>query len=366
MADAAGTRSLGDYFSADYVTARERFRAAAQGARAETHVLPLSATGPHAEALSIDIAWLGAQQPRRLLLHTSGLHGVEAYAGSAIQLALLDAPPDIASDDALVLVHVLNPYGMCWLRRTNENNVDLNRNFLDDSEQWAGAHPIYREIEDFLNPRTPPSRDAFVLRAAGYALRFGFHKVKQAIAEGQYDFPRGLFYGGRQLEEGPQRYLAWLTSHCAGAEHLVALDVHTGLGPWAQDTLFIESGGTRASCEEMQTALGRALTDPTRGKSVAYVVRGGLGNAMYRRFARARICCLVQEMGTFGPLQVLYALREENRSHFYGEALLSHPAKQRLREALCPNAPAWRREIVRRGVAAVRALSRGLFGKGAR
>lgn len=34
------------------------------------------------------------------------------------------------------MVHVLNPYGMAWLRRVNENNVDLNRNFraADDND----------------------------------------------------------------------------------------------------------------------------------------------------------------------------------------------------------------------------------------
>ena len=35
------------------------------------------------------------------------MHGVEAYTGSAVQLALLDAPPAVGPDDALVLVHVL-------------------------------------------------------------------------------------------------------------------------------------------------------------------------------------------------------------------------------------------------------------------
>ena len=57
----------------------------------------------------------------------------------SLQLALLDAPPAPGPGDALVLVHVLNPYGMAWLRRTNENNVDLNRNFLLDGGAYASS-----------------------------------------------------------------------------------------------------------------------------------------------------------------------------------------------------------------------------------
>ena len=126
-----------DYYSADYAAARARFRDKAEAAGATLHAIALPAKGPRGEALAIDIAWLGTTHPQRVLLHTSGLHGVEAFTGSAAQLALLDTPPRLAASDALVVVHVLNPYGMAWLRRTNENNVDLNRNFLFGGERWS-------------------------------------------------------------------------------------------------------------------------------------------------------------------------------------------------------------------------------------
>jgi hypothetical protein len=73
-------------FSADYAAARERFRQASHAARAAWEELPLSATGPKGELLAIDVAWLGPERPRAVLVHTSGLHGVEGFAGSAIQL----------------------------------------------------------------------------------------------------------------------------------------------------------------------------------------------------------------------------------------------------------------------------------------
>ena len=109
------------YFAPDFKTAQLRFRAAVAARGGELARLPLAATGPDGAALSIDIAWFGAQSPRRVLVHSSGLHGVEGYAGSAIQLQWLDEGlPALAGDAAIVIAHILNPYGAAWLRRVNE------------------------------------------------------------------------------------------------------------------------------------------------------------------------------------------------------------------------------------------------------
>ncbi len=133
------------FFSTDYFTARNRFRelVGTVGGRLET--ISIDAKGSKGEDLSIDIAWFGVATPRRVLLHSSGLHGVEGFAGSAIQLQLMNTLPTLSKDSALIIVHVLNPYGMAWLRRFNENNVDLNRNFLAD-ESYNDVPPTYDSI----------------------------------------------------------------------------------------------------------------------------------------------------------------------------------------------------------------------------
>ena len=51
-------------------------------------------------------------------------------------LSLLDAEKKRLGEDyvtkypTIVMVHVVNPYGMQNMRRVNEDNIDLNRNFL--------------------------------------------------------------------------------------------------------------------------------------------------------------------------------------------------------------------------------------------
>ena len=124
------------YFSDGYSSARARFRAAALGANATLHTLTL----PTGKDLTIDVAVLSsgteAHDPPTLV-HLSGTHGVEAYAGSAVQLALLERLSRERSarrGARVVLAHAVNPFGFRCGRRFNEDNIDLNRNLLDDAD----------------------------------------------------------------------------------------------------------------------------------------------------------------------------------------------------------------------------------------
>ena len=76
--------AIDEYFSPDYSAARTRFRSAVSKTGGGLTSLGLSAKGPDGEDLTIDIAWFGVEKPRRAFIHSSGLHGVEAFAGSAI------------------------------------------------------------------------------------------------------------------------------------------------------------------------------------------------------------------------------------------------------------------------------------------
>jgi hypothetical protein len=293
------------------------------------------------------VARLGSLDATRVLLHTSGLHGVEGFAGSAVQLAALERAPAVPAGGAIVLVHALNPYGMAWLRRANENNVDLNRNFLAPGERWEGAPALYSRLDSLLNPGTPPGPDRFRWRLAAAALRHGPRALKQAIAEGQHEFPRGLFFGGRALEAGPRSYLDFARRGLACTEYLLAIDMHTGLGPRGGETLVLEAGAGTTPVAELARALGRRLVDPAAGRS-AYRIRGGMGGALLAALPGARADFVLQEIGTCPVYAALAALREENRCHHHGGRLTA-PAKQALLEVFRPSSPKWRRQAVEKG-----------------
>ena len=283
--------------------------------------MPLTAKGPEREDLTIDIAWFGAEQPTRAFVHSVGVHGVEAFVGSAIQLQWLEEGlHEIPENAAIVLVHVINLYGMAWLRRFNEHNVDLNRNFLGPDEAYEGVSEGYLKLDSFLNPSSPPSRDLFYLRAGWLVLRVGMPALRQAIAGGQYVNPKGLFFGGASLEEGPRALREYVQDRLAGVRHLVGVDVHTGLGPFGVDTLLVHAAdaGDPLFTKMRETYGDRVLSmDPDRGP--AYRLQGSYDTMYPRAVPKADVYYVAQEFGTSSAVQVVKALRAENRWHHYGE-----------------------------------------------
>ena len=351
------------YFSPDYVTARIRFRAAVAAQNGRLDVLKLQHTGPGDEALTIDIGWFGAAHPERALVHSCGLHGVEGFAGSAIQLQWLSAGIAALTDDAAIaIVHVLNPYGVAWLRRVNEHNVDLNRNFRapdDDGAEIGGDYPL---VDALLNPQSVPRSDLFYARAVALVLRYGLSRMRLAVVTGQRINPRGLFYAGNKLESGPQLYQDYLQEKLAGARRITAIDVHTGLGRYGADTLLLVAGTERAGVNRaMREVFGeRAQLDDNEG--VAYRVQGAQIDMYYGLFPRADVQFATQEFGTFSGLSVLAALRAENRWHHHGSGAIDNPVKRQLLNAFCPDDETWRRQVLRRGDEVIRQACSLAFG----
>jgi hypothetical protein len=333
-----------DYYSPDYFSARHRFREAVGRAGGRLETLAIAARGPAGEPLTIDIGWFGPEVPRRALLHSSGLHGVEGFGGSAIQLQLLDDLPRLAAETAVLLVHILNPYGMAWLRRVNENNVDLNRN-CRAANGYRGAPERYAKLNHFLNPPTPPGFDFFFAKSACLILRYGMTALKQTVAGGQYEFPNGLFFGGKQMEEGLCRYRSFLIERLGSVEKAIVIDVHTGLGRFAEHLLLVDS----RDYAPLRDLFGTRVTalEPDRG--AAYRVEGGLESMIFSVFTKTRPCFIGQEFGTYSSMSVLHALREENRWHRFGNGALDHPAKRNLKRVFCPDSELWRAAVLKQG-----------------
>ena len=346
FAPSGGPMNKSAYFSEDYPTARDRFRQSAETKGALMESIPLTAHGPAGEDLTIDIAWFGPESPRRALLHSSGLHGVEAFAGSAIQLSLLEELPAIPDDTALVFVHVLNPFGMAWLRRFNENNVDLNRNFLASGEKFEGHPDGYDDLYDFLNPKSLPRIETFTVKAGWMILRHGRPTLEGAVMTGQYDYPEGLFFGGKELEESARLYQDFLVRRLGKADTVFAIDVHTGLGPFGEDTVLVS--------EEAYPRLRELLGDRVEAFSsaddnVAYEFRGGLHDMVPRELTGVEVDFVGQEFGTYGQVRVLQSLRDENFGYHHDRNARETLYKEHLRETFYPDNAEWGKKVLARG-----------------
>ena len=63
-------------FATEYVTARQRLLDQAEKMELEVESIPITEKGPHEETLSTDYLWFGPKDATKLILHTSGVHGV--------------------------------------------------------------------------------------------------------------------------------------------------------------------------------------------------------------------------------------------------------------------------------------------------
>jgi hypothetical protein len=345
----------GAYFSGDYFSARVRFRDAVSRAGGNLTALAIAAKGPGDEELTIDVGWFGVDDPKRAFVHSAGVHGVEAFAGAAIQLQWLDQDiGDVPEDGAIVLVHVVNPHGMSWLRRVNEQNVDLNRNCLTPDEAYAGAPDGYDAVNDFLNPPSASSHDWFHIRAAWLICRFGMPALKQAIAGGQYVNPEGLFFGGSSLEEGPRLLRQFVRDRMRHVTHLVGIDVHTGLGSFGADTLLVTDAPGSPTFETLRATYGSRVSSPDPGESPAYQATGTYDRILRQALPDAAVYFVVQEFGTYDTVRVLKALRAENRRHHRRPRTSDPVAGSELAAVFNPRDESWRAAVLNRGRAAIR------------
>lgn len=354
----AGVLSGHRYFSRSYVEARRRFRDAATRLGAEQEALEIGVEAPDGSALTIDMAWLGPRDAKRIVVVSSGTHGVEGYMGSAAQLAVFDQPIELREGVALVMLHGINPYGFAYVRRVNEDNIDLNRNFLLDGEDYTGCPDAYHGLDAMLNPPRAPrvvSVPGFLAKAVGRIATKGLGPLKAAVAGGQYAYPKGVFFGG----SGPSnsmRVLAEAVPRWFGqVEHLLWIDYHTGLGKAATFKHLVDRSANTDRFRWLTSTFGPEVEAWDAGDGVAYAIRGGLGVWMQSKLPDAEVDVLAMEFGTVPVLKVITALHLENRAHHYAGpyALARQRAKARMMRTFNPLETGWRDAVVDKGQHAV-------------
>ncbi|MCG8608763.1 M14 family metallopeptidase, partial [bacterium] len=220
-----------DFFSQDYESARSRFRTAASDAGARLADIPhKKVRGLCGEDLAVDIALFGDASADNVLVVGSGTHGVEGFCGSGCQLGLMTSNLHraIHADTALLLVHALNPHGFSHVRRVNEENIDINRNFVRNYEK-APTNPDYDRLHSFLVPddwfgESKRKADAYI---RAFIETEGERAYQAALTGGQYNHPDGIFYGGKSACWSNTTWNGIVRSYLSNKKHVFFLDVHT-------------------------------------------------------------------------------------------------------------------------------------------
>ncbi len=341
------------YFARTYTQAREMFVAAANDAGATLDsFLNDCARAPDGAELRTDVAWIGPREPASVLVLVSGTHGIEGFCGSACQLGFLrEFIKEAPAETAVLLVHALNPYGFAYERRVNEDNIDLNRNFVDHAspphnDDYDGIHAAL--VPDSWTGPAKKDADHFLAKVAGER---GMRHLQEAVTHGQYRHPDGLFYGGtepawshRLLRSIVQRYLR-------GIPRIAYIDLHTGLGARGHGEPIFRGGLDEYALTRARAWYGGELTMSEDGTSSSTPIIGNTASLVARELIPGQeLTAITLEFGTLPGIEVLDALRADNWLHLRADAdpEIRSAIKHQIRQAFYPSACDWRSAVLAR------------------
>lgn len=337
-------------FSKSYAEARERFLSAVReaGLTLENHVNP-AGKGAQGEELATDVAIFGAADWKKAILVSSGTHGVEGFCGSGCQGSLLrdEGISRLLEREriALILVHAVNPYGFSHLHRTNEDNIDLNRNFYNHAAGYP-ANDGYDALHEWLMPAAwpPDIANEQALMAAQSELR---PELRARLSSGQVSHPDGLFYAGRQPAWSNRTIRDLLRRHAGARRSLAWIDIHTGLGPYGHGEKIFGSAD-EATVARARRWWGKDLIQSSNPDSVVSRIAGYITPSARQECPNAAVTAMTLEYGTLPQNAVRLGLRGDAwlRRHPDAPESLRREIKQMLRDAFYIDSDDWKGMIL--------------------
>jgi len=352
-------------FAVDYRQARAAFLTAAKraGARISTHDHPL--TGPDGERLATDLAWLGEDDARTVLVMLSATHGVEGFSGSAAQIDFLNHMQTLPHGVAVLIVHAINPHGFAWLRRVNEGGVDLNRNYID----FSHLLPINEGYAALADAIVPVSLDAATLAAcdlqlSDYLAAHGRDAYERALSGGQYDDPHGLFFGGTAPCWSRLTSEQIVTDFRLAERRRVGLiDFHTGIGPFGYGEPICDHPPGSSGVRLARHWYGDSVTEPALGTSIS-VAKHGLSDYGWMRMVGEPLVFIALEFGTYPFEAMMQALRADHWLHAQGvvdwHEAQTQAIKAGMRTHFYPATTDWQQMVLCRSRQCIRQALAGL------
>lgn len=318
------------------------------------------------EDLYIDTIYLPSNaEQKNLVVLTTGVHGIEGYIGSVmLDVFWQEIYPELNKDNTGVLIIAnVNPYGMKYHRRYNENNVDLNRNFILDWNTFdTTVNKDYPKVDKFLGPQKNMG-NAFWHEAGFYASMVkevvvnGADSISNALLGGQYEYPQGVYYGGAGDEQSTtyvKDVFEW-TLGDGNYENIVHIDVHSGYGPRYNMVIF------NSIYETMNEAETKALFGYDNVISYDsesfYATTGDTTDFYYRLKEQmgsdTTLFSTCFEFGTIGDsfldsiISMKYTI-DENQNHWYPttDKIMNEIVKERYQELFYPTEMEWREKTV--------------------
>ena len=352
-------------YSDSFYTTYEEIRTHLQELTADLGVEISSHPIDKADDLYIDSFYLPATEDHtNLIVLTTGVHGMEGYIGATmLDVFFNEIYPNLDTADTGVLVVAnVNPYGMKHYRRYNENNVDLNRNFIVDWDTFdLSSNKEYPKVDTFLGPTGKIGNGlwhevGFYLRLGKTAITDGADTISDALLTGQYEYPQGVYYGGNG-DEASTVYLKDVFSRCLDSDYknIVHIDLHSGYGPRYNMVIFNSVYETMNEAQSRE-AFGYDHIIAYDSESF-YATTGDTTDFFYRlaeqKQTSADLYSTCFEFGTIGDaffdtiLSLKYTI-DENQNHWYptDNATSAEIIRQNYLELYYPTETAWREKTV--------------------
>lgn len=294
---------------------------------------------------------------KNLLVMISGVHGVEGFAGSAVQRYLLSNGLKIRNT-GILMIHGFNQWGFKNIRRVNENNIDLNRNFIIDRNHFKPDDSQYALLTDFINPPGRPAENLlehgiFLLKAIYKIARYSIEPLRSSILRGQYSFEKGLFFGGKEPQEQQLMLQQLIAKYFKPYKKVVLIDLHTGYGQ--RGKLHLLAGkSAEANSQELRKIFSENEID-FADKKHFYAVQGEMityfGEQIFEA-TRADIVGVTFEYGTLdsqtiaGSIESLRRMILENQDQHNPGSTDHDKIKNLFREMFYPSDQQWRARVL--------------------
>lgn len=343
------------YFANDYFEARTTFLKNAQALKLEisSHLME-HAKGPENKDIYMDCAFAKGKNPKNLLILISGTHGPEGYCGSAFQSYFMESGlfNKVIEKTSILLIHAHNPFGFAWDSRFNEDNIDLNRNYISDFSN-PPANPEYEELAQWSLPIEfdDNSINQATARLMQYAQENGFAALQNALTAGQYKHQKGVYFGGFAPSWSNKTLNSVIDSHIDEVEKLYVIDFHTGLGPFGHGEILSDFSPDSPEFARVSTVFGIDTTSTKAMGSVSAAVHGSLDSGICEKYKNLNPISIALEFGTLDPLTVFKATQATSWAQSYDR--LDSPTGQKMRrlsrDAFYPQSSEWNHKIIKRG-----------------
>ena len=351
-------------FSDDYFEARTKFLAAAKDAGARIKSIEHPKKAPNGDPIHMDVAEIGPEDAEIGLLIVSGVHGPEAYCGSGIQINMLRSPDIMAKYEGLklVFVHGHNPYGWAWCRRVDENNIDVNRNYVDFGKPYS-VNEDYELVQHLFMP--DDFDDAAEQAIYDWIAEHGQKKFATAAMLGQRIDENGLFYGGVKPIWTNQTFRHEVLPLLHAQKKVMLIDLHTGLGDYA-DGIILHVYPKESERAQMFNRWYEGKVDGGMdvldNDKVDYDNSGSTVASFETFYPDKDAYAMVVEYGTGDLSKILMALVKDNWLHVKGD--LDSPKgkaiKKELLHMLYPNTDEWKTGVWRHASWALTKTAEGL------